>query len=208
MTSGTQPALTQALSLTVQRKGQGVQASPQCVLQHPPSPAWSCSDPWTPRCPPDRGNSKPVDRRASTVDVTALSPPERLRPELPLKLDETPSWCRLLGRRTLRWRPSRERLLGPRQAAPRTAQAVPRSAGPSAGSFRSPLRILVATRTLFEVEPLKPTQASGAIGRLDPGQSPRGCAGSRRAAIARWRLRYSGGGIVMDPASHEALPQP
>jgi hypothetical protein len=25
--------------------------------------------------------------------------PERLRPELPLKLDETPSWCRLLGRR-------------------------------------------------------------------------------------------------------------
>jgi len=50
------------------------------------------------------------------------------------------SWCRPRGCRARRWRPPRGRLSGRCQAAPRTAPAAPRSAGPGSGRARPPPR--------------------------------------------------------------------
>jgi hypothetical protein len=48
------------------------------------------------------------------------------------------SWCRRRGGTARRWRPTRGRWPGRRRAAPRTAAAVPPSAGPGPGRAKSP----------------------------------------------------------------------
>jgi hypothetical protein len=50
------------------------------------------------------------------------------------------SWCRRRGRTARFWRPARPRWPGRRRAAPRTAPAALRSAGPGLGRARCPLK--------------------------------------------------------------------
>jgi hypothetical protein len=71
------------------------------------------------------------------------------------------SWCRRRGGTAGRWRPPQRWWPGRRRAAPRTAAAVPRSAGPGLGRAKSPPE--QAIELMFEIPSAMLRTATGRI---------------------------------------------